>query len=196
MKLAEARAQLHRTLRMKQNGSIYEGSVGITRDSPITPNGTPYAPDHPITARGGRIRYADILQEEDSETSSTSPAVVSGEGNHNWHHWNAEEAIKELLEWARDSAGKIIREKAMPYFLDVNNEIGNTSDNYQIPIAVISEDGMPQYSEDALDNAWTQISGRYPTSYDRALQNKIIQLKRQNNMSLLRIRLILKDLSA
>lgn len=157
-------------LLQKQNGSIYEGSIGQTRDSPITKSGYPYAPDHPITARGGTVTYQDAVASNDNAVPPASPAIA---GNTNWDPREAKDAI---LKWATDDRGNI--QDATRFFLIGD---GQNPKSYQVPLAIMNDRGQPQYFNEALDRAWRYASDE---AANRTLQNKVIFIKQRYNMPL------------
>lgn len=194
-KIAFAKDELVKT--MKQNAF---GIPNQTYDSSNTntPSGIPYAPDHPITARGRT--YAQLLAEEAAKAAepSSSPAVASGqsnlapgsdvEGNKKGGDSSPTETQKEpefspekvkadLVTWAM-VGGKVDRRKAKSVFL-VQNGRGDSADDYEVPLATIGDDGEPKFHPKLLDNAYDHASGKFNNIANRSLQNRVIRLKKK-----------------
>jgi hypothetical protein len=202
---AVVRDQLIKT--MSGGGDNSRGATDTTLDSPITPSGVPFTGGWQITARGRTL--GQLLAEENVDKPSPSPAVTSGQGRDEDGNvdgdgdyapsqaqgkdfdasvdngeFDADEAASDLLNMFTGKDGRIRKQHAAPYFLTVSND-GSERSHYAVPLARMNKvSQQPEYSNDALDNAFAIASGRDNGMAVRALQNRVIRLKKRAGFDL------------
>jgi len=178
------------------------GKTDVTKDSPITPFGVAFTPpDMPITARCGTITYQDLMDEQDSDDDSPSPAVTSGrDGTSNWSprdHQDADfdgddqdedvdpaaESASILASYTNINNGRI-NKYASQHFLTVNGD-GTSPSHYAVPLSRMNRlSNQPEYLDKFLDEAFAIAAGRDSGLANYGKMSRVIRIKQRNKMPL------------
>lgn len=99
--------------------------------------------------------------------------------------WDDAGAKAGLLEWARGEDGRIQKKLLMKWFLDIDGGEGQDPRNYRYPVGRVSPlTGEPEYDPVGIDHSWDLASGKKTGVANRAIQRKIIFLKKREGFPL------------
>jgi len=107
------------------------------------------------------------IQKLDEDISPDGPA------------WDEESAKEGLIDWARDSDGTIRKKFLMKWFLDIDGGDGQDPKSYRYPVGKVSPFGEPDYDPAGIDHAWDLASGKKTGVANRAIQRKVVYLKKK-----------------
>ncbi|MGD0952452.1 MAG: hypothetical protein ABR985_08660 [Methanotrichaceae archaeon] len=189
---------------MQQGGGGIRNQTEDSGDTNLQPGEVAYSGGWEITGRGGRVTLATIAAEEAKKADQPTPipAITSRQtgGQSDWSpsdaqgkdfpascdddEFDPDDAAGDLLDTFTGSDGRIRKQQAAKYFLNVNGD-GSDRSHYAVPLAKMDKTSLTvDYHPEALENAWAIASGRDSGQAVRVLQNRVIRLKKKAGFDL------------